>query len=85
MLSRDGLMVVDPGFVDKQFLGIKKNTGKLHTMLQNHYGYADSIRMWIHNIHREEETELLNKFLFGKPMKMPWSGENWVPLPQSPQ
>jgi len=41
-------------------------------MLENHYWYPSSLRLWIHNIHRTQEKGLLDKFIFGKEFKLPW-------------
>jgi len=72
MICRDGMIVVAPSFVEQQYLGGKKNIGSMQKMLENHYKYPNSIRMWIHNMHRADEEELLNKIIFGKAQKLPW-------------
>ena len=72
MICRDGMIVVEPSFVETQFLGGKMNLTARKRMWENHYKYPDSLRMWIHNMHSADEKELLDKIIYGKPLKLPW-------------
>jgi len=68
LMNRDGMMMVEPAFYEARYFGISKYPGMLgiRRMVRNHNNeiYEDCLRMWIHQVHKGIEEELLSKIAF---------------------
>lgn len=64
LISTDGMMIADPCFSDKNFMGLAKNVCSTKT-LENHFHYDRCLRMWIHQIHAHRENHILDRIIFG--------------------
>jgi len=68
LCHKDGMMFVDPEFLEDEFLGNAKHSGIGGTQqgMANHLlpKYTDCLRMWIHRVHPVNEEDLMSKIIF---------------------